>query len=155
MRRQSLVWVGVLVLGSAFGGGAWVLGQERSRVEVTAPAVPSLNAVAPSPVPSELSDAHRGKVYIGYRGAYLLAGSGKDGHAIYRDANNQFWANRLTYYGMNNGYWIAQVEGVSDTFLAFETRSATSEAPYFKILIHTSSTPGYVAWDEATRGNAQ
>jgi hypothetical protein len=56
---------------------------------------------------------------------------------------------------MNNGYWIALVDGVSDTYLAFESRPATSDAPYFKVLIYTPGTAGYVAWDEATRGNAQ
>jgi hypothetical protein len=102
-----------------------------------------------------LAGAPRGKIYIGHRGAYLVAGSGHDGHAIYRDANNQFWANRLQYYGMNNGYWIATVEGVSDTYLAFQSSATTADAPYFRVLIHTPATSGYVAWDEATRGDAQ
>ncbi len=155
MRRQGLVWVGVVAVSSAFGWGAWALGQERVRTEVTAPAVPNLGTVAPGQSPSELADAPRGKVYIGYRGAYLVAGSGQDGHAIYRDANNQFWANRLRFYGMNNGYWIASVDGASDTFLAFQATPASADAPFFRVLIHTPSTAGYVAWDEATRGNAQ
>lgn len=155
MRRQSLVRVGVLVVGSALGCGVWALGQDRVRVEVTVPAVPNIGTVAPSPAPSDLAGSSRGVVYIGYRGAYHVLGSGHEGHAMYRDANNQFWSNNLTYYGTSNGYWIASVNGIPDTFLAFQTTPLSSDAPYFRVLIHTPNTTGYVAWDEATRGNAQ
>ena len=48
MRRQSLIWVGVLVVGSALGCGALALGQERVKVEVTVPAVPNIGPVAPA-----------------------------------------------------------------------------------------------------------
>ena len=72
---------------------------------------------------------------------------------MYRDANNHFWANNLTYYGMSNGYWIASVNGLPDTFLAFQTTPVSPEAPFFKVLIHTPNTTGYAAWDEATRRN--
>ena len=155
MRRKSLIWVGVLIVSSALGLGARLLGQDRVKVEVTVPAVPTIGNVAPSQPPSEFAGAPRGVVYIGYRGAYHVAGGGREGHALFRDANNQFWANRLTYYGMSNGYWIAQVNGAPDTYLAFQTTPASPEAPYFKVLIHTPTTSGYAAWDEATRGNAQ
>jgi hypothetical protein len=155
MRRQSLKWVGVLVVGSALGGGAWALAQDRVRVEVTVPAVPNIGTVAPSQAPSELSGSSRGVAYIGYRGAYHVPSSGHEGRAIYRDADNRFWVNNLTYYGTSNGYWIASVNGVPDTFFAFQTTQSSSEAPYFKVLIHTPNTTGYAAWDEATRGNAQ
>jgi hypothetical protein len=155
MRRRNLTWVGVLVAGSGLGWGAWALGQERVKVEVTVPAVPNIGPVAPSQAPSELSGSQRGVVYIGYRGAYHVLGAGREGHAMYRDANNQFWANGLTYYGMSNGYWIASLNGVPDTYLAFQATPLSSDAPFFKVLIHTPNTTGYVAWDEATRGNAQ
>jgi hypothetical protein len=155
MRRQSLLWVGVLVVGSALGCGVWALGQDRVRVEVTVPAVPNIGTVAPSPAPSDLAGSSRGVVYIGYRGAYHVLGSGQEGHAMYRDANNQFWSNKLTYYGTSNGYWIASVNGIPDTFLAFQTTPVSPDAPFFKVLIHTPNTTGYVSWDEATRGNAQ
>jgi hypothetical protein len=154
MRRQSLLWVGVLVVGSALGCGVWALGQDRVRVEVTVPAVPNIGTVAPSPAPSDLAGSSRGVVYIGYRGAYHVLGSGLEGHALYRDANNQFWSNKLTYYGTSNGYWIASVNGIPDTFLAFQTTPVSPDAPFFKVLIHTPNTTGYVSWDEATRGNA-
>ena len=39
---------------------------------------------------------------------------------MYRDANNQFWDDNLTFYGMSNGYWIASVNGIPDTYLAFQ-----------------------------------
>jgi hypothetical protein len=152
MRRQKLIWVGVLVAGTGFG--AWALGQERVRVEVTVPAVPNIGVVTPSQPPAELG-ASRGVVYIGYRGAYHIGGSGQEGHALYRDANNQFWSNALTYYGMNNGYWIASINGLPDTYLAFQATPLKVDAPYFKVLIHTPNTNGYVTWDEATRGNVQ
>jgi hypothetical protein len=155
MRRHSWIWAGVLAVGSAFGGGAWVLGQDRVKVEVTVPAVPNIGLVAPSQAPSELAASPRGVMYIGSRGAYLVTGAGHEGRAMYRDANNAFWTNSLTYYGMSNGYWIASVNGAPDTYLAFQATPASSDAPYFKVLIHTPSTTGYVAWDEATRGNAQ
>src|SRR5215472_8167823 len=109
MRRQSLIWVGVVMVGSAFGWGAWVHGQQPVqpvKVEVTVPAVPNvptIGAVSPSQPPSELAAVPRGMVYIGYRGAYHLASAGHEGHAMFRDANNLFWAKNLTYYGMNNG----------------------------------------------------
>jgi hypothetical protein len=74
---------------------------------------------------------------------------------MYRDANNQFWSNDLTYYGMSNGYRITSVNGAPDTFLAFQAAAMSYDAPYFKVLIHTPNTAGYVAWDEAMRGNAQ
>lgn len=155
MCRQTLVWVGVLVLGSALGWGAWALGQEQVKVEVTVPAVPNIGTVAPSQAPSELVVAPRGIVYIGYRGAYHVAGGGHEGHAMFRDANNQFWAKSLTYYGMSNGYWVASVNGAPDTFLAFQATPTSSNAPYYRVLIHTPASSGYMAWDEATRGNAQ
>src|SRR5262245_2504538 len=140
MRRQSLIWTLVLAVGSAVGGGAWALGQERVKVEVTVPAVPNIGPVTPSRAPSELAEAPRGVVYIGYRGAYHLVGAGHEGHAMYRDANNQFWANTLTYYGVSNGYWITSVNGSPDTFLAFQTTPLKNDAPYFKVLIHTPNT---------------
>jgi hypothetical protein len=155
MRRQRLISVGVVVVASALGCGAWALAQERVRVEVTVPAVPSIGPVAPSQAPSELASSSKGVVYIGYRGAYHVVGAGQEGHAMYRDANNQFFANTLTYYGMSNGYWIASVNGVPDTYLAFQSTALSSDAPYFKVLIHTPNTSGYAAWDEATRGNAR
>ena len=108
-----------------------------------------------SQAPSELASSARGVVYIGHRGAYHVAGAGQDGHAMYRDADNRFWSNRLTYYGTSNGYWIASVNGIPDTYLAFQTTAVNSDAPFFKVLIHTPNTTGYAAWDEATRGNAQ
>jgi hypothetical protein len=74
MRRQNLTWVSIFVVGSALGWGAWALGQERVKVEVTVPAVPNIGPVTPSQAPSELMVTPRGKVYIGYRGAYHLAG---------------------------------------------------------------------------------
>ena len=155
MRRRSLIWVGALVVGSALGWGAWALGQDRVKVEVTVPAVPNIGTVTPSQAPSELLASSRGIVYIGHRGAYHVMGGGHEGRAMFRDANNQFWSNNLTYYGMSNGYWIASVNGVPDTFLAFQATPASPEAPYFKVLIHTPGTTGYVEWDEATRGNAR
>jgi hypothetical protein len=154
MRRRNWTGVGVLVVGAALGCGAWALGQERVKVEVTVPAVPTIGTVAPSPAPVELG-SNRGVVYVGYRGAYHVVGSGQEGHAMYRDANNQFWDNNLTFYGMSNGYWIASVNGVPDTYLAFQATPLKADAPCFKVLIHTPNTAGYVAWDEATRGNAQ
>ncbi len=45
MRRQSLISVAVLVLGSALACGAWALGEERVKVEVTVPAVPNIGKV--------------------------------------------------------------------------------------------------------------
>jgi hypothetical protein len=155
MRRQSVLSVGVLVVGSALGWGAWALGQQPVKVEVTVPAVPNIGNVAPSPAPSDLGGSARGLVYVGYRGAYHVVGSGRDGHAMYRDANNQFWANNLTYYGMSNGYWIASVNGLPDTYLAFQASQSSPDAPFYKVLIHTPNTTGYAAWDEATRGNPQ
>jgi hypothetical protein len=155
MRRQSLIRVGVLVVGSAVGCGAWALAQQPVKVEVTVPAVPNIGAVVPSTAPSELAGSPRGIVYIGYRGAYHVTSAGHEGRAIYRDADNRFWVNNLTYYGMSNGYWIASVNGIPDTFLAFQANPTTSDAPYYKVLIHTPNTTGYAAWDEATRGNSQ
>jgi len=155
MRRRSLIGVCVLVVGSALGWGAWALGQERVKVEVTVPAVPNIGTVVPTPAPSELVVSPRGVVYIGFRGSYHVVGGGHEGHAMYRDANNQFWFNKLTYYGTSNGYWIASVNGPPDTFLAFQTTASSPDAPFFKVLIHTPNTSGYVVWDEATRGNAQ
>jgi hypothetical protein len=154
MCRQNLIWVGVLMVGSALGWGAWALGQERVRVEVTVPAVPNIGTVEPGQAPQELMGSPQGIVYIGYRGAYHLAGGGREGHAMFRDADNRFWAKSLTYYGMSNGYWIASVNGVPDTFLAFQATPMSPEAPYFKVLMHTPKMTGYMAWDEATRGNA-
>jgi hypothetical protein len=155
MRRKSLICLGVLVVGSALGSGAWVLAQDRVKVEVTVPAVPNIGTVAPGQVPSELVGVPRGVVYIGYRGAYHVAGGGREGHAMFRDANNQYWSNSLTYYGTSNGFWIASVNGAPDTFLAFQTTPTNSDAPYFKVMIHTAAITGYAAFDEATRGNAQ
>ncbi len=155
MNRHSMIWVGVLVVGSALGCGAWSLAQERVRVEVTVPAVPSIGIVTPSQTPSELAASPRGVVYVGFRGAYHIVGGGHEGHAIYRDGNNQFWFNNLTYYGMSNGYWIASVNGAPDTYLAFQATPMNADAPFFKVLIHTPNTTGYAAWDEATRGNVQ
>ena len=94
-------------------------------------------------------------VYIGYRGAYHLASAGNEGHAMFRDANNLFWAKNLTYYGMSNGYWIASVNG-ADTFLAFQATPMSAEAPYLQgAHSHTRAISGYADFDEATRGNAQ
>jgi hypothetical protein len=87
---------------------AWARGQQTVppvKVEVTVPAVPnvpSIGTVVPSQPPSELSVVPRGIVYIGYRGAYHLASAGNEGHAMFRDANNLFWAKNLTYYAMSN-----------------------------------------------------
>jgi hypothetical protein len=161
MRRQMFMWVGVVVVGSAMGWGAWARGQQLGqpvKVEVTVPAVPNvptIGTVVPSQPPSELQVAPRGIVYIGYRGAYHLASAGNEGHAMFRDANNQFWAKNLTYYGMSNGYWIASVNGAPDTLLAFQAAPFNSDAPYYKVLIHTRAISGYADFDEATRGNAQ
>jgi hypothetical protein len=161
MRRQSLIWVGVVVVGSALGWGAWVRGQQPAqpvKVEVTVPAVPnvpSLGTVVPSQPPSELAVVPRGIVYVGHRGAYHLASAGHEGQGMFRDANNLFWAKSLTYYGMNNGYWIASVNGAPDTFLAFQATPMSAEAPFYKVLIHTGAISGYADFDEATRGNAQ
>jgi hypothetical protein len=162
MRRRSLIGVGILVLGSALGWGAWAIAQQPSairpepvRPQVTVPAVPNIGAVAPSQVPSELANAPQGIVFIGYRGAYHIIGAGHEGHAMFRDANNQFWAKTLAYYGTSNGYWIVSVNGSPDTFLAFQTTQESSDAPFFKVLIHTPAMVGYSAWDEATRGNVQ
>ncbi len=154
MLRKRFFWVSLLVVGTGLGG-AWALAQERVKVEVTVPAVPSIGPVAPSQPPAELTGSNRGVVYIGYRGAYHVVGSGQEGHAMYRDANNQFWDSNLTYYGMSNGYWIAAINGVPDTYLAFQATPLKADAPYYKVLIHTPNTTGYVAWDEATRGNVQ
>jgi hypothetical protein len=145
MCRRNFIGVGVLVVGSALGWGAWALGQDRVKVEVTVPAVPSIGAVAPSQAPPELSVAPRGIVYIGYRGAYHVLGGGHEGHAMFRDAENRFWAKSLTYYGMSNGYWIASVNGIPDTFLAFQATPLSPDAPYFKVLIHTPAMTGYMA----------
>jgi hypothetical protein len=155
MWRRNLTWAGVVVVCSALGWGTWALGQERVKVEVTVPAVPNIGTVAPSQAPSELAVTPRGIVYLGYRGAYHLAGGGHEGHAMFRDADNRFWAKSLTYYGTSNGYWIASINGVPDTFLAFQAAPTGADAPYFKVLIHTPAMNGYTAWDEATRGNAQ
>ena len=156
MRRQTRIWTGTLALGAALGCGAWALGQQdRVKVEVTVPAVPNIGTVTRSQPSSEFAVPSHGVVYIGNRGAYHVVGGGNDGHAMYRDANNQFWASKLTYYGMSNGYWIASINGIPDTFLAFQARPASGDAPFFKVLIHTPNTVGYAAWDEATRGNAQ
>jgi hypothetical protein len=76
MCRRNLIGVGVLVVGSALGWGAWAIGQERVKVEVTVPAVPNIGPVTPSQAPQELTIAPRGIVFIGYRGAYHLAGGG-------------------------------------------------------------------------------
>jgi hypothetical protein len=152
-RRRILIWLSVLVLGSGVGWLAQVRGQERVKVEVTVPAVPNIGPVAPGQAPSELAGAPRGVVYVGYRGAYHLAGAGHEGHAMFRDANNQFWANSLTYYGMSNGYWMASVNGAPDTYLAFQAKPLSDDAPYYKELIHTPAMSGYAAFDEATRGN--
>ena len=63
MPRQTLTWVGVVVMGSALGWGDWARGQQPVqpvKVEVTVPAVPnvpSIGAVAPSQPPSELTVA--------------------------------------------------------------------------------------------------
>jgi hypothetical protein len=108
----------------------------------------------PSQAPAELAVSNRGLVYVGYRGAYHVVGSGHGGHAMFRDANNQFWAADLTYYGTSNGYWIAQLNGAPDTYLAFQSTPLGSDAPYYKVLIHTPAMNGYAAFDEATRGNA-
>jgi hypothetical protein len=51
-------------------------------------------------------------------------------------------------------HWIASVNGAPDTFLAFQATPTNSDALYFKVLIHTPGTSGYIAWDEATRGQA-
>jgi hypothetical protein len=61
----------------------------------------------------------------------------------------------LTYYGATNGYWIASVNGLPDTYLAFQSTAPSSDAPYYRVLIHTPNISGYAAFDEATRGNAQ
>jgi hypothetical protein len=124
-------------------------------VEVTVPAVPTIGAVVPGQVPSELAVSARGAVYIGNRGAYHVVGGRHEGQALFRDANNRFWATKLTYYGTSNGYWIAAVGGAPDTYLAFQSEPLNSDAPFFKVLIHTPNVSGYTAWDEATRGNAQ
>jgi hypothetical protein len=116
--------------------------------------VPNIGVVAPSAAPSELITAPWGMVYVGYRGAYHITGRGQEGHAMFRDSENRFWDNSLTYYGMSNGYWIASVNGAPDTFPAFPATPTNSDAPYFKVLIHTPGTSSYVAWDEATRGQA-
>jgi hypothetical protein len=125
------------------------------KVEVTVPAVPNIGPVAPSQAPTELASSPQGMVYIGYHGAYHVVSGGHEGHAMYRDANNQFFAHTLTYYGVSNGYWITSVNGIPDTFLAFQATPLSPDAPFFKVLIHTPNTSGYVAWDEATRGTAQ
>lgn len=151
MRRHSFIWVGVVVMGC----GAWALGQERVKVEVTVPAVPSIGTVSPGQPPAQLSSSSRGVLYLGYRGAYQVVGGGQEGRAMYRDAENRFWANNLTYYGASNGYWIASVNGIPDTYFAFQATPTSPDAPYYKVLIHTPNTTGYVAWDEATRGNVQ
>jgi len=155
--RRSLIRVGIVAVGTALVWGAWAhgQGQERVKVEVTVPAVPNIGTVSPGQAPQELALAPRGIVYIGYRGAYHLADGGREGQAMFRDANNRFWARSLTYYGMSNGYWIAAINGVPDTFLAFQATPMGHDAPYFKVLIHTPAMTGYMAWDEATRGNAQ
>ena len=124
-------------------------------MEVTVPAVPNVGTIATNEAPSELMAAPRGVVYVGHRGAYHIAGKGQEGHAMFRDSNNQFWDNSLTYYGMSNGYWIASLNGAPNTFLAFQATPTAAEAPYFKVLIHTPQMTGYTDWDEATRGNAQ
>jgi hypothetical protein len=154
MCRQNLIRVGVLVLGSALGWGAWVFGQEQVKVEVTVPAVPNIGTIAPGQVPQEPTVAPQGIVYIGYRGAYHVPGGGREGHAMFRDADNHFWSKILTYYGATNGYWIASLNGTPGTFLAFQDTPTSPDAPYFKVLIHTPGMTGYAAWDEATRGNA-
>ena len=56
---------------------------------------------------------------------------------MFRDANNQFWAKNLTYYGVSNGYWIVSLNGVPDTFLAFQATPTGPDAPFYKVLIHT------------------
>ena len=117
------------------------------------PAVPNIGPVAPSQAPVGARGSNRGVVYIGYRGAYHVVGSGQEGHAMYRDANNQFWDNNLTFHGISNGYWIASVNGIPDTYLAFQATPLKANVPFFKVLIHTPNTTGYVAWDEATQGN--
>lgn len=158
MCRQNSNWVGVLVAGLALGCGAWALGQGpgRVKVEVTVPAVPNIGPVTPGQAPAELTTiTPQGFVYIGYRGAYHLSSGGREGHAMFRDANNLFWARGLTYYGMSNGYWIASLNGVPNTYLAFQAAPAGPDAAYYKVLIHTPTMTGYSAWDEATRGNAQ
>jgi hypothetical protein len=73
---------------------------------------------------------------------------------MFRDANNQFWATSLTFYGMSNGYWVASVNGAPNTFLAFQATPMSSDAPYYKVMIHTPAMTGYAVWDEATRGDA-
>ena len=111
MRRQTLGWVVVLVVGSALGWETRALGQNQVKVQVTVPAVPNIGVVAPSQTPSDLAVAPRGVVYIGSRSVSDRR-HGHEGHAMFRDANNQFWDNSLTYYGMSNGYWIASVNGI-------------------------------------------
>ena len=74
---------------------------------------------------------------------------------MFRDANNAFWVKNLTYYGVSNGYWIVSLSGVPDTFFAFQATPTGPDAPFYKVLIHTPAMTGYMAWDEATRGNAQ
>ena len=155
MCRRNWIRVGALVVGSAVMCGTWALGQDRVKVEVTVPSVPDIGTVAPSQAPSDLAIAPQGVVFIGYRGAYHVPGGGHEGHAMFRDADNHFWAKGLTYYGMNNGYWLASVNGAPGTFLAFQAAAASPDAPFYKVLIHTPRMTGYAAWDEATRGNAQ
>jgi hypothetical protein len=98
-------------------------------VEVTVPAVASIGSVAPSPAPSELTSAPRGMIYIGSRGAYHVAGDGREGHDIFRDSDNRFWDNSLTYYGMSNGYWIARDVGSHGT--GTEAREGTKASGCF------------------------
>jgi hypothetical protein len=158
MRRQSLIWLGILVVGFALPWGPSARGQsavQPVKVEVTVPAVPNIGTIVPGPAPSELAVSARGVVYLGYRGAYHVVGGTHQGHAMFRDANNRFWATNLTYYGMSNGYWIASVNGLPDTYMAFQATPMSSDAPYFKVLIHTPNVTGYTYWDEATRGNSQ
>ena len=51
---------------------------------------------------------------------------------MYRDANNQFWANNLTYYGMSNGYWIASVNGASRHVPGLPGHAAKLRRPVFQ-----------------------
>lgn len=155
MLRKRLIWVGALLAGSALGLPARSFGQDNVKVEVTVPAVPSVGSIGRAQPPSELASAPRGIVYIGHRGSYHIAAQGQEGHAMFRDSNNQFWDNSLTYYGTSNGYWIASVNGSPDTFLAFQATSTNPDSPYYKVLIHTPRITGYAEWDEATRGNAR
>ena len=168
MRRMSHVMMGVILVGAAIATVP-ARAQQPVAVEpprttttvtsttstISVPVVPELKAnVAPSTTPAELVSVPQGIVYIGRRGAYILTGAGQEGQAIFRDGNNRGFSRGMTYYGASGDYWVASLNGSTNTFFAFQARPTNTHSPFYQVLISTPQTGGtYVGWDEATRSS--